>query len=134
MILCLNIAGILLIVLGLVHIVFPRHFHWRQELRFLSLINRQIMYIHTFFIALTVVLLGTLCLSSAADLLSGPLGKKICLGLALFSGLRLGIQFFGYSPALWKGKTRETLIHLLFALTWAYLGAVFLAAAIACSP
>ena len=91
-----KIIGVLLIALALVHIVFPKYFNWDKELKSLSLINRQMMTVHTFFIALTVFLMGSLCLTSSAELIETNLGKKISLGLGLFWTVRLFIQFFGY--------------------------------------
>jgi len=58
----LRIIGIALIILGSLHIIFPWYFNWKTELERLSLVNRQIMQIHTFFIALVVLLMGALCL------------------------------------------------------------------------
>jgi len=121
----LKIIGILLIVLAMVHIVFPKYFNWEKELGSLSLINRQLIWVHTFFIALTIFMMGLLCLTSAADITGTDLGKKISLGLAVFWTIRLFIQFFGYSSKLWKGKTFETSVHILFAFLWTYLSFVF---------
>ena len=118
--------GILLIALALVHIVFPKYFKWEKELKSLSLVNRQMMTIHTFFIALTVFLMGLLCLTSSSELIETNLGKKISLGLGIFWAFRLLIQFFGYSSDLWKGKKFETFIHIVFSLLWTYLSIVFL--------
>lgn len=112
-------------LLALIHIAFPQYFNWQNELAGLSLINRQMMIIHTFFIALTVFLMGLLCLIAADELINTGLGKKIALGLGIFWTIRLFIQFFGYSPKLWKGKTFETVAHILFAFLWAYLGTIF---------
>jgi hypothetical protein len=95
-------------------------------LKDLSLINRQLMGVHTFFIALVVLLIGVLCLSSAHELIDTALGKKLSLGLGLFWTIRLAIQFFGYSPVLWKGKTFETTMHILFSVLWVYLSSIFL--------
>lgn len=120
-----KITGILLIALALLHIIFPKYFHWDSELKPLSLINKQMMIIHTFFIALTVLLMGILCLVSAHELVTSSLGKIISLGLGIFWGLRLVIQFFGYSPQLWKGKIFETFVHILFSFVWLYLTTVF---------
>lgn len=122
----LNIAGLLLIVLALIHIGFPERFNWNKELASLSLINRQMMVTHTFFIALTVFLMGLLCLTSSNELIETSLGKRIALGFGVFWGIRLFIQFFGYSSELWKGKTFETIMHVLFSLFWAYLSMLFL--------
>ena len=84
------------------------------------------MQVHTFFIALTVFLMGLLCVTSSNEIVNTHLGKKISLGLAVFWAIRLLIQLFGYSPALWKGKPFETFIHILFALIWCYISSVFI--------
>ncbi len=121
-----RIIGVLLILLSLIHVTFPKYFNWDTELKSLSLINRQMMTIHTFFIALVVFLMGLLCLTSATHLINTTLGKRISLGLGVFWTVRLFMQFFGYSPELWKGKKFETTVHILFSLFWAYISYIFL--------
>lgn len=121
----IKIVGYLLIVLALIHVIFPSYFNWKKELAPLSLINRQIMYVHTFFIALVVLLIGLLCLTSSTDLTSTALGKKISIGLGVFWIVRLIIQFFGYSTKTWRGKNFETAVHILFIVLWTYLSLVF---------
>jgi len=122
----LEIIGILLIALALLHVVFPRYFKWKEELKGISLVTRQILHVHTFFIALTVFLMGLLCLTSARDLVTTPLGRRIALGLFVFWFCRLVLQFFGYSSKLWKGKFFKTTVHIAFSILWVYLSAVFL--------
>lgn len=122
----LKIIGILLMVLAAIHIFFPKYFNWKEELKPLSLINRQMMTVHTFFISLTVFLMGLLCLTSATDLIQTKLGKTISLGLGIFWAVRLFFQLFVYSSKLWKGKKLETAIHILFSLIWVYLTIIFL--------
>ena len=90
----------------------------------MSLINRQLMYVHTFFIAM-LGLTGVLCITSAAELVHTQLGNKLALGLCIFWTLRLVVQFFGYSSTLWRGKRFETGMHVLFAVLWTYLSVVF---------
>jgi hypothetical protein len=126
----LEITGGLLMALALLHVVFPRYFRWKQETAGLSLLTRQILYVHTFFIALTVFLMGLLCVTSAAELVNTPLGRRISLGLGVFWGMRLVIQFFGYSSELWRGKVFETFAHIAFTLFWAWLTALFLIVAL----
>jgi hypothetical protein len=87
--------------------------------------NRQMMYVHSFFIAFVVFLIGLLCVTSAVALMSTPLGQGISLGLAVFWGARLFVQFFGYSSRVWRGKTFETGIHMLAVLFWTYVTVVF---------
>ena len=122
----LKIIGLILMGMALLHAIFPKYFQWQLELQSLSLINRQLMYVHTFFIALIVFLMGFLCLSSAPEIVATTFGRKISLGLGFFWLCRLLIQFFGYSPALWRGKTFETIVHIVFSLLWAYLSVVFI--------
>lgn len=112
-------------ILALVHVIFPKYFKWNEELSSLSLINKQMMIIHTFFIALVVFLMGLLCLTSATQLIETTLGKTISLGLGIFWSFRLIIQFFGYSSKLWKGKPLETIIHILCSGLWIYLCTIF---------
>lgn len=122
----LKIIGISLITLAFMHLFFPKYFNWKEELKSLSLINRQMMVIHTFFIALTVFLMGLICLVFSKDLLFTPLGRALSIGLGIFWLVRLFIQFFGYSPKLWKGKRFETTMHILFSFLWIYFSIVFL--------
>lgn len=121
----LKIIGILMIILSIVHIGFPRYFDWKNDLKNLSLINRQMMQVHTFFIAFVVLLIGILCISSSDDLVNTEFGRRISLGIGLFWGVRLLIQFFGYSFKLWKNKPFETVMHIVFSILWFYMTVVF---------
>ena len=122
----LKVIGGLLVVLALLHAGFAWYFDWRRELAVVSLINREMMYVHTSFVALAVLLMGGLCLTSAAELVGTPLGRRVALGLGLFWLARLLIQFFGYSATLWRGKRFETIVHVVFSLLWAYVSGIFL--------
>lgn len=122
----LNIIGVLLVTLTLIHVAFPKYFNWGNELKYLSLMNRQMMQVHTFFIALILFLMGLLCLTSANELIETNFGRKIALGLGVFWLVRLFFQFFIYSSKLWKGKIFETFMHIIFTLLWVYLSGVFL--------
>jgi len=121
----LQITGVLFIALAFIHLIFPKYFNWEKELQTLSLINRQLMWVHTVFIALMVFLMGLLCITSSHELIKTDLGQKISLGLAIFWTVRLLFQFFGYSSQLWKGKAFETAVHIVFSLFWLYISALF---------
>lgn len=118
LILALKISGIILVFLGLIHAVFPTYFKWKEELKSLSLINKQIMEVHTFFLAVILVLMGLLAWFFPEELCTTSLGQAISCGLAIFWGLRLYFQFFVYSSVLWRGKPFETTIHILFSIIW----------------
>jgi len=122
----IKVIGSLLIGLAFLHVFFPRYFKWEGELATLSLINRQMMYVHMAFIAIAIFLQGLLCLTSADALLNTSLGRRISLGIGIFWALRLYFQFFVYSAKLWKGKPFETTVHILFSLLWVYFSIIFL--------
>ena len=126
----LKIIGVLLIILALVHVIFPRYFDWKNNLKSLSVINRQMMVVHTFFIALVVFLMGVLCLTFSADLVGTNLGNTVCLGLGIFWVFRGVFQFFVYSSELWKGKPFETTVHVIFSLLWLYMSVIFISVAV----
>ena len=111
--------------LAFIHIIFPKYFNWKTELQHLSLMNKQMMTVHTFFIALNVFLMGLLCFTSANDLTQTDLGKNISLGLGAFWTIRLFFQLFVYSSKLWRGKVMETTVHIIFTGFWTYLSVVF---------
>lgn len=121
----LKIIGGMLMLLALIHIFFPKYFHWKEDLAALELINRQMMTTHTFFIALTVFLMGVLAFFYTTPLTETTFGKVISGGLAIFWAIRLFFQLFVYSTKLWRGKQFETIIHLFFVCFWIYLTWVF---------
>lgn len=88
------------------------------------------MQVHAAFIAVVVLLMGLLCLTSAADLVSTVLGRRICMMLGVFWTLRLAVQLFVYSPSLWRGKLFETTVHIVFSLLWAYSAGTFFLSAL----
>jgi hypothetical protein len=121
----LKIIGSLLILLSLLHAIFSKYFNWKNDLKPLSLINRQIMRVHTFFIALILLLMGFLCVTSSSDLLNTRLGNRILAGMLVFWFIRLFIQFFGFSVEHWKGKRFESWVHVLCSAFWIYMCGVF---------
>ena len=121
----ITVSGFLMLVLALIHIGFPSHFRWKEELARLSLLNRQMMYVHMFFIALMLGLLGIYCIAYHNELIYSLAGQHIALGISIFWFARLLFQLFVYSPSLWRGKTFETFVHVFFTLLWSYFTIVF---------
>ncbi|MCE9598690.1 MAG: hypothetical protein K8S54_12035 [Spirochaetia bacterium] len=122
----IQIAGILQIALAVLHLLFPARFNWREETARLSLLNRQIFYVHTFFVCLILVLFGLLSIFFADELmLPQPLSKAVSGGISVFWLCRLLAQLFVYDSSLWKGKTFETVVHFAFILLWASLIGVY---------
>lgn len=122
----LRAAGVSLIGLSLLHFAFPRRFRWREELAAISLLNREIFYVHTFFVCLTVAGMGLLCaLAPGALTERTTLGVWVSAGGALFWAARLYIQFFVYSASHWRGRHFERNVHVAFSLLWTFYTGVF---------
>ena len=122
----LRLAGALQLALAALHLVFPRRFQWREELFRLSLLNRQMFLVHTLFICVVLVLLGSLSLFAPEALLEPtPLSRFVLGGIAAFWGLRLLVQWFVYDARLWRGDAFNTFVHVAFSVLWAYLAAVY---------
>jgi hypothetical protein len=125
----LRAAGVLLAVLVVVNLFVPSRFGWRADLSRISLLNRQIFQAHSVFLILTLGLSSALLLTSA-DALVEPsrLARAILLGLTIFWAVRMLMQWFFYSPDIWRGNRFFTAMHVVFSVAWVYMTAVFGAA------
>lgn len=125
----LRAAGALLAVLVVVNLLVPSRFGWRADLAKLSLLNRQIFQAHSVFLVLILGLSSALLLTSADALLEpSRLSRAILIGLTIFWGLRMVMQWFFYSPDIWRGNRFFTTMHIAFSVAWIYMTAVFGAA------
>ena len=99
----LRAGGVLMALLVAVNLVVPARFQWREEMSRLSLVNRQIFE-------------------------PTRLSRAVLIGLTIFWALRMGVQWFFYSPELWRGDPFNTAVHYAFSGLWIYLTVVFAAA------
>ena len=122
----LRIVGALMAALVAVNLWVPRRYRWREEMAQLSLLNRQIFQAHMVFLLLTLALFSALLLTSGEALLEPtPLSRAMLIGLTIFWALRMGMQWWFYSSAIWRGHRFNTAMHYVFSVTWVYVTAVF---------
>lgn len=122
----LRLVGATMLVLAASHRYYRKRFAWAEETARLSLINREIFYVHALFIVLVLVLNGSLCLFAPEALLEPTrLGRLVAGGLTFFWGTRLAVQLFVYDRNLWRGRRFETAVHVLFTVVWTYFTVVF---------
>ena len=122
----LRIVGVLMALLVIVNLLVPGHLRWREELARLSLVNRQIVQVHSIFIVLVLALLSALLLTSAEALLEPTaLSRAVLIGLTLFWTLRMLMQWFFYSSEIWRADRFRTLVHYVFSGIWVYVALVF---------
>jgi membrane protein YdbS with pleckstrin-like domain len=121
-----KIAGTLLLFLAAAHLLFPLRFDWKRDLAQLTLLNRQMFYVHCFFIVLILAMFGGLTLFYSHLLLQpGELNRLVLAGFLIFWLVRLFVQLFVYDSRLWRGHRFNTWMHGLFTAFWAYLIVVY---------
>jgi hypothetical protein len=126
LVLAVRVAGVILLVLAVAHVPIATRLEWQTDAQRLSPVNRQVMLVHAFFVALTVGLMGALTLGWAEALVTpSALGKPVAAGLTLFWAVRLYFQWFVYDRALWRHRAFETRVHVLFTILWTYLTVVY---------
>jgi hypothetical protein len=119
-------VGAALILLGAVHPTFPRYFGWKAELQRVSLLTRQVFLVHLFFIALLLIGFGGISLIYADALLQPTaLSRGVLIGMVVFWLCRLFVQFAVYDPAIWRGHTFYTTMHVVFSVFWTYAVLVY---------
>jgi hypothetical protein len=123
----LTIAGALLVALGTLHIALPAVLSWHRELAGASLLNREISYVHCFFIGLTCVLWGLLPLTAAGRLVQpGPVTRLVLIGAVTFWASRLVIQLAVFnrharqSPAWLTLCTAGTILWIYLTAVWTW--------------
>jgi hypothetical protein len=122
----LQVVGVLLMVLGLSHVFFNRYFGWDVELTRVSLFTRRVFFVHTFFIAMTVTMMGAFCAVYAGVLVEPQvLSRAILAGMVVFWGSRLVAQFTAYESAIWRGDRFRTRMHVAFSILWVYVTGTF---------
>jgi hypothetical protein len=71
----------------------PVRLNWRNELRSLSRLHRQMYWVYGGYVVLSIVAFGLLTMLHARELASGSgLARGFCLYVAVFWGIRLALQ------------------------------------------
>jgi hypothetical protein len=127
----LTVAGVLLVGLGALHIALPAVLGWHHELAGASPLNREVSYVHCFFVGLACVLWGLLPLTAGSLLLQpGPVTRLVLTGAVAFWASRLVIQL-----AVFNRHARQSAAWLALStagtILWLYLTAVWTGALIA---
>ncbi len=121
----LRISGALFVLLGLAHAGFGKRLNWTEDLAKLSVVNRHIFLVHSFYSAMLLVMLGALSLFMTDALLQpGLLSSAILGGMTLLWTVRLGIQWLFFDRSIWVGHVANRRIHYLLTVFWVYVALV----------
>jgi hypothetical protein len=122
----IQLAGGLQLMTAVANFFLPRILRYRENLAKVSPIIREIFTIHALYIVLVLVGFGLICLLFPQELCgASPLGKFLCVFLAIFWGLRVPIQFLSYDKTV---KKEHPWGALLFGTVFLYLALTFIAA------
>ena len=122
LVLNLRISGIALALLGLAHGLFGRFLDWGTDLSKLTVLNRQIFLVHTFYIGYFVTALGILDVCFAQTLMRPePLSRFLLSVMTLTWAVRLVIQLFVWDKAIWRDNFFRSNVHYGLILFWTYV-------------
>ena len=121
----LKVVGVILLGLGVVHLALPLALGWSHELIGASQLNREVSYVHCYFIGLSCTLWGLLPLASGTALLErNPVTRMVLIGAIAFWASRLVIQL-----AVFNRHARESKSWCLLSLAgtglWLYITLVW---------
>jgi hypothetical protein len=124
-ILDLEIVGGVLVALGASHLVLPRVLDWRHGFATLRSLDREVSYVHSYFIGLACVLWGLFPLVSGRVLLErGSVTSLVLVGAVIFWVARLFVQLVvfnhhGSDSIAWLfASVAGTLLWLWIASAW----------------
>ena len=122
----LIIAGALHFGILLASALVPQVLDWRSELAQLSVLTRQLVWVHGIFIVLVIIGFGVLTLLNAEALAGGtPLARCVCGFIAIFWTARLSLQFFLFDPAPHVRSVLLRIGHHGLTVAFAYFGLVY---------
>ena len=125
MALLLTVAGCAQASILIASSLVPATLRWREELRPLPRLHRQMHWVYSGYVVLAIVAFALISVRNADELARGSgLARAICGYVAVFWGLRLGLQAVfdmrPYLDAWWKAAGYAALTVLFAALTLVY--------------
>ena len=109
----------------------PIRLKWRSELAGLSRLHRQMSWVYGGYVVLSIVAFGLISLAASRELAGGSvLARAFCLYVAVFWGVRLGLQFVldvrEHLSTWWLGAGYHALTVLFVYFTLVYGAAAVL--------
>lgn len=86
-------AGILQLTVIVASALVPIRLNWREELKSLSRLHRQMYWVYGGYVVLSIIALGLISICNSAELAAGSgLARGFCFYVAVFWGERLSLQ------------------------------------------
>lgn len=127
------LAGIGQLTILIASSLVPFRLKWREELRGLPVLHRQMYWVYGGYVVLSILALGILSICNSGELASGSrLARGVCMYTTVFWAIRLALQaVFDVKQYLntWWTKAGYFALTLMFAgltaiYSWAALGRI----------
>jgi hypothetical protein len=125
----IRIAGAVQLAIVVANAFIPWILRYREGLRAVPPILRQVFVVHAVYIVLVLVIFGLLGLFFAPDMAGdGTLGRFLSASLACFWGLRVLLQLLYYDPEV---RRRHRALDIIYTAALLFLTGTFAAAVFA---
>ncbi len=121
------LAGVGQLLVLVASALVPVQLEWKKELAGLPKLVRQLFWVYGGYVVLSIIALGVMSVVNAKEIAGGSLlARSFCLYVAVFWGVRLGLQWvFDAKPFLTKwwlkaGYHTLTVMFLCFVVVYGY--------------
>ncbi|MEW6160385.1 MAG: hypothetical protein AB1813_23365 [Verrucomicrobiota bacterium] len=125
----LRLAAAGQIAVALLNLALVRIMGWKPDLDQLPLLIREVFYVHSWFISITLVLFGIFTWRFAIEMESNLACRWLAAGIAFFWFFRTLLQVGYYSSSHWRGQPGRTVIHGTLLIAYGALSAIYACAA-----
>lgn len=124
----LQLVAAIQLMIAIMNLFLFRMMKWQPELGQLSLLVREVVQVHSWFISIILGFFAILTLRFQNDMatLSHPFFAWFAAGIGIFWLFRTFLQLFYYSPSHWRGRPVRTLIHIACLAVYGGMSAVYL--------
>ena len=127
--LALLVAAAAQLSVAVLNLFLVRLLRWGDDLKRVPLLLREVFWVHSWFISVTLLIFGAMTLRFADEMSVEPMGRWLAAGIGGFWALRTLLQITYYSSSHWRGNTPRTVIHIILLALYGGLAGAYLVAA-----
>ncbi len=128
----LKTAAIIQFGIAGLNLILPRLLKWKSDLDRAPLLIREVFYVHSWFISLTLTIFAVMTWRFAPEMMNG--NNSACIWLAgcigIFWFFRAFLQIAYYSSSHWRGQMDRTLVHIACLMIYGGMGTIYLMVAL----
>lgn len=104
---------------------------WKDELGGLSLLLREVFYVHKWFITIALVIFGVITLRFAGEMAMAEheMARWVAAGIGGFWAIRTIMQWSYYSASHWRGNPPRAAVHWILTISYGGCAATYLVVA-----